>query len=252
MEKVLQIPVFKFEDLSEEAQNYAESYFCLLFGPDTDKAEEAKGKHLYTEVGEVIKATPLDDMRPDDFISHVMRTAQSKNGHPNRSGRVKKFETLALANMAVAGNAIDRYKRAIYYGDPKNQEILESTGGFAEDIEYRDKVSVHPHLANMAHEEFDDNWLKHAIYGILSEAGEVAEAVLNAQSTNLFDHTNFQEELGDILWYIGYYCHKQGISFSELFLQNKAKLEARYKEKFTQEEALNRDLDTERKALEGE
>jgi len=47
-------------------------------------------------------------------------------------------------------------------------------------------------------------------------------------------------------------CFVSGLTISEARDRNISKLKARYGEKFTETAALNRDLETERKILEGE
>ncbi len=64
------------------------------------------------------------------------------------------------------------------------------------------------------------------------------------------DRTNIIEEVGDLLWYCNLALDAVGATFSDAFTANIAKLKARFPDKFSQENALVRDLDAERKALE--
>lgn len=94
--------------------------------------------------------------------------------------------------------------------------------------------------------------LLHAFMGIGTEAGEINDAL---KKTLLYgkslDHANAVEELGDLMWYIALACDALNVPLEEVMEKNIAKLKARYGDKFTAEAALNRDLDTERKILEG-
>lgn len=95
--------------------------------------------------------------------------------------------------------------------------------------------------------------LLHAAIGLCTESGEVQDAL----KKHLFygkplDKVNLSEELGDIFWYIAILSDALGVSFDEIQEKNIAKLKARYGDKFTEAAALNRDLDTERKILEGQ
>lgn len=94
--------------------------------------------------------------------------------------------------------------------------------------------------------------LLHAAIGLCTESGEVQDAL----KKHLFygkplDHVNLAEELGDIFWYMAILSDTLGVGFDEIQEKNIAKLKARYGDKFSQAAALNRDLKTERKILEG-
>lgn len=93
----------------------------------------------------------------------------------------------------------------------------------------------------------------HAAFGLVTEAAEFADVM----KKQLFygkapDLTNLDEEIGDILWYVAIYLNARGKTFEQIFDQNNAKLKTRFPDKFTEFNALNRDLDAERKVLEGE
>lgn len=94
--------------------------------------------------------------------------------------------------------------------------------------------------------------LTHAALGMNTEAGEFLDVI----KKYLFygkdiDYVNLREELGDLCWYIGLACDVLDTNFDEVQRQNITKLEARYPEKFDANMAVNRDLDKERKVLEG-
>ena len=93
--------------------------------------------------------------------------------------------------------------------------------------------------------------LLHAALGINTESGELTDILKkNILYGKDIDLINFMEELGDLLWYISIACRHLDISLESVFEQNIAKLKARYGDKFTEEAALNRDLDKERMVLE--
>lgn len=64
------------------------------------------------------------------------------------------------------------------------------------------------------------------------------------------DLVNIQEELGDLCWYLANFCRINNFDLEKILDNNIAKLRARYPEKFTQENAINRNLENERKVLE--
>jgi len=93
--------------------------------------------------------------------------------------------------------------------------------------------------------------LLHASMGMVTEAGEF----MDMMKKHLFygkpqDTTNLKEEIGDILWYAAIALEALDTNFEEVMETNIAKLKARYPEKFTEDKALNRNLDTEREILE--
>jgi NTP pyrophosphatase (non-canonical NTP hydrolase) len=92
----------------------------------------------------------------------------------------------------------------------------------------------------------------HGALGIVTEAGEILDAVKKSIFYGKpFDLVNLQEEIGDCFWYLAILAKEAGMSFEDIMQQNINKLRARYPEKFTEEAALNRDLEAERRVLEG-
>ena len=93
--------------------------------------------------------------------------------------------------------------------------------------------------------------LLHAAMGIGTEAGEI----LDAFKRKLFygkplDVVNVKEEIGDVMWYVAILLRELDLDFEEILQLNIDKLRARFPDKFTEDKALNRDLDTERQILE--
>lgn len=123
-------------------------------------------------------------------------------------------------------------------------EIRDHLSTFQDGIE--DKVT---------HEAIIDGRLRefHAALGLFTESGEALTALLNTFAYgHKFDEVNFAEEIGgDVSWYqaLGLDAVQQPLSVA--LGRNIAKLEARYKGKFSAQAALNRDTATERKILEG-
>lgn len=93
----------------------------------------------------------------------------------------------------------------------------------------------------------------HMAIGIATEAGEV----LDVYKKNLaygkdLDVVNIKEELGDLMWYAVNLCTLLGADMRELLDTNVAKLRLRYPEGFTEDSAINRDLEAERALLESQ
>ncbi len=93
--------------------------------------------------------------------------------------------------------------------------------------------------------------IEHAVMGIVTEAGELMDAV---KKTKIYgkelDKVNLVEEAGDLMWYLAVLADELGVSFEEMWEKNINKLRARYPEKFSKENALDRNLEQERKTLE--
>lgn len=95
--------------------------------------------------------------------------------------------------------------------------------------------------------------LLHASMGLSTEAAEFTDAL----KKHIFygkelDEVNLKEEIGDILWYAAIALKALGTDFESVMQTNIDKLSVRYPEKFTEESAINRDLNKERATLEDE
>lgn len=95
--------------------------------------------------------------------------------------------------------------------------------------------------------------LLHASMGLVTEAGEFQDAL----KKHIFygkplDTTNLKEEIGDILWYCAIALEALGTDFESVMQTNIDKLKARYPEKFTENSAINRNVEQERKILEND
>jgi NTP pyrophosphatase (non-canonical NTP hydrolase) len=97
----------------------------------------------------------------------------------------------------------------------------------------------------------DYNRLLHAAMGMATEAGEFLDPI----KKHLFygkplDLVNLREEVGDLLWYIAIACDALDTTIDAEMQRNIAKLRKRYPEKFDSVQAVERDLEGERKVLE--
>lgn len=93
--------------------------------------------------------------------------------------------------------------------------------------------------------------LLHAVMGIVTEAGELMDQLKRVIFYGKeLDTVNVDEELGDLKFYLQLACNVRGVTLEEITERNRAKLNKRYEKKFTEKEALNRNLDAEREILE--
>jgi NTP pyrophosphatase (non-canonical NTP hydrolase) len=93
--------------------------------------------------------------------------------------------------------------------------------------------------------------LLHAAIGLGTESGEMLDAI----KKHLFygkplDKVNLIEEMGDLCWYMAIAMDALGTNFHEVQKANIEKLKARFPDRFTEEQASNRNLELERHILE--
>ncbi len=152
-----------------------------------------------------------------------------------------------LMSLIAAGNALDVVKKSVFYNKPLDEDRLHELSQTAEI--YAQQIS--PRNRGPVQNEFDvDPRLFHAIIGIATESTELLEALNHALQGNELDLVNVREELGDINWYEAIALDTLDADFDSVLNTVIAKLKARYPEKFTVEDAINRDLVTERNILE--
>lgn len=103
--------------------------------------------------------------------------------------------------------------------------------------------------------------MEHAIMGIADESGELISILLKARFYNKpVDMSHYKDELGDILWYLCLAAdelakHENKTPeeiFQEILNINRAKLKIRYPNKYSNEQATNRDLGQETQAVQNE
>lgn len=95
--------------------------------------------------------------------------------------------------------------------------------------------------------------LFHAGLGLATEAGEFLDPIKKKLFYNKpIDYENMKEEISDCLWYCAIACDALGTTISELMEANIRKLRARYPDRFTGYDAVNRNLDKEMAAFRGE
>lgn len=141
-----------------------------------------------------------------------------------------------LKQFVAISKKVDQLKKKLVYG--KKDVTIE--------LKYMHETSVEERVkaAGMAR-------VMHGIIGVASESSELVEAMLASIETGTdIDTVNLMEEVGDQLWYQNLILSEAGYSFEESADRNIAKLAKRYPEKFTEKDALERDVVAERAILE--
>ncbi len=80
----------------------------------------------------------------------------------------------------------------------------------------------------------------HAVFGLTSEAGEVAGIFQKWYQGHELDEEHLMKEIGDCLWMIAELCSAYGFSLEYVMQLNIDKLRARYPDGFSEEKSLHR------------
>lgn len=143
---------------------------------------------------------------------------------------------------AMLDGDLDNVKKKLFYGKPTDTSIINHI--------VKDCVLD----KNLSMKHFKDNKemidIFHGIIGIATEAGEMLKALLGFMETGKFDYVNAGEETGDNLWYMSLILKHSGLSFEEVMTIVIQKLAERFKDGFTEDAAINRNVEAERVILE--
>ena len=82
--------------------------------------------------------------------------------------------------------------------------------------------------------------MRHAVFGLNAEAGEVASILQKEYQGHEFDPEHMMKELGDCLWMIAECATAMGVTLDAVMQMNIDKLWARYPEGFDAEHSLHR------------
>ena len=160
--------------------------------------------------------------------------------------------------FTAAGRMLDQIKKHAFYRKDYSPENFTVDYSMIERAMYDlQHVRINGTSEEMGEEPVKeiDLRLLHAIVGIATESTELCEALYNALTGGEVDLVNLREENGDINWYQAiFYDAMEELGFEghwdDDLETNIAKLKARYPDKFTNENAINRDLETEKDILE--
>lgn len=145
-----------------------------------------------------------------------------------------------MQNIAKVGRMSDDLKKYIFYGKATSQW---------------NRVPRLPEMVidTICDRMDDHNMMRvyHALLGLITEAAELMEMFQGYISEGKeFDWVNFTEEVGDLFWYMALLARAQGYgTFIPYLASNRAKLVARYGDKWSQDKALNRDVQNEMNEL---
>jgi|SRR5688572_13386340 len=178
-------------------------------------------------------------------LSDYQREAQNTKSPAFYGGNIaRRVFVERVAATIAAIQKLDEIKKALFYNKPFN--------GLAPNNE-TDRTCMTLQLHNLADVPQDGLDLLHAIIGKATEAGELLEALMKSLADNgkKFDGVNFIEEVGDGFWYDAIGLEAVGSSFEDAARRNNAKLRLRFPNKFTEHDAVHRNVNAERSVLEG-
>lgn len=195
-------------------------------------------------------------MNLHDFMKQAIRT----------ESRIEEFsaprELLegALEAYIAAGNMLDQIKKNTFYGSdfnlPKYKHTMEqlswhlvkSSQRLYDQLRLTDRTGDLNNILDTTYEAVEPR-TAHALIGMTTESTEIAESFLNYLRTGNVDIVNVFEETSDFQWYVALLVDEYNIDPYQPLENVINKLKARYPEKFTQEQAENRNLEVEREVL---
>ncbi|QDH84434.1 putative MazG-related protein [Achromobacter phage vB_AxyS_19-32_Axy19] len=167
-------------------------------------------------------------MNADKYTELAQRTSA-----PNFFDRKVSYGNLieVLEGISKYAARLDTMKKAMFYGKTPQktdaQDLSHETSVYGRDLGFTEA----------------EKRQVHAIIGVITEAGELAEILLNALVLgNGIDAPHVGEEMGDVLWYIAESA-AHGTPMSQMMGKNIEKLVERYPSlEFDAEFAAHRNL----------
>lgn len=177
-------------------------------------------------------------------LSKYQSEAQNTKSPQFYGGAVSKRVFIERVYAAIAAlQNLDHVKKALFYNKP--------AVGIAPEEFDPTCFTLQIHKLGATPEQGID--LIHAIVGKATEASELLEAMMVSLSDAgpSLDHVNIIEEIGDGFWYDAIALEAVGSTFENAASRNNRKLRTRFPNRFTEQDALTRDLFAERQQLEG-
>lgn len=143
----------------------------------------------------------------------------------NMEKRKSAFATDGFAYVKNTEKDIEEKRRQI------RKEIKSMTGNKYQTLAMR--------TCNIPYDD-REGMLRHAVFGLTSEAGEVAGILQKVYQGHEFSREHMKKELGDCLWMIAEACEALDFTMDEVMEINIEKLKARFPEGFSAERSLHR------------
>jgi len=172
----------------------------------------------------------------DSIEDYVKATARTWTGefHGRLVNNYRLHQDIDEA-ISVLDVKLDDAKKALFYGQEETSRISSRSEVLSDAFDTGKRKDI-----------------LHAALGIATEAGEILKAISVRFIRADIDEVNLAEELGDLMYYVARMADAIGVDLLDVMKTNIEKLESRFPEEFTQEDALNRDREKEREILESE
>lgn len=175
--------------------------------------------------------------------------APRENGHTRTEAFLLRLALVTFQRFEWQADQLDRIKKAAFYGKeipwtPSEQDDGHNVHapGAASPGELRAMASALPGRGIR---------VLHAVFGVATEAGELAAGVLKRMMNGeRLDEVNIAEEVGDVLWYVAILLDAIGLPWEPVMRANILKLARRFRDRFAGEDAILRDVEAERSVLE--
>lgn len=204
-------------------------------------------------------------MNIESFVKDAIRT---ESVIPNDKAFDQQLFMAVAKNFIASAELLDTIKKSLFYNKkyPKEkiEELCNSSLNCSQEVADALSIALSSDEDNLSllyasgGEAPLNNANMRVIHGILgycTESSEMLESLVNyytAEDKAVYDLVNLKEELGDVDWYKAILLDELKISESDIRQKVINKLRERYGEKFTEEAAVNRNLEVERKILEQE
>lgn len=188
--------------------------------PDAD-AKALVNENMVSQMDAALEAAPFYDL--------AMRTAAPPESFfpPEHSFQAHLFAQ-DLRDYIDAARKLDRWKSSLIYGKDKDASAFpDLPDDDALDAAVFDNLTGAPEFV-------------HAVLGITSEGGELAEHLLSAMMGVPIDVNAVSEETGDVDWFQELLAKWLGIPVEQSRADVITKLRLRYPDKFTAEMAVAR------------
>lgn len=190
-------------------------------------------------------------MTPVEYAAAAKQTESVVDSIALNSSLFNLFATVSIA----AGEVLDLLKKNAFYNKPINtssvmDQINVIRGAVSQFPELTDKI-VKTGIVNDLTPSVDTR-VVHSLLGVVTESAELLSVLQTYINTGELDRVNLGEEFGDVDWYQAIGIDALGLTQSQVWDTNITKLhKKRYKGgTFTAEEAINRDVVSERAQLE--
>lgn len=193
----------------------------------------------------------MTELSITEYQEQASRTAAEPNSEPTVMHNDTETLLNDLMSLNVYTQQADITKRALFYRatDEKLREKAKEYSDNADTL----MTAIQGFVEANPEARLDATQMNvlHAALGLMTEGGELIEAVLKSVvSGKPLDFVNVGEEGGDAMWYTALLFNTIGSNFAEQGTKNINKLAIRFPDKFDKDLAVNRNLDEERKVLE--